>query len=71
MPQTKKKRPLDTIFTAVTSPTAIRRNVGHMPETVTAVDGVVFKRPLLLKELSSTSGRTAIAEDNEDWAQFT
>ncbi len=44
---------------------------GHMPETVTAVDGTVFKRPLLLKELSSTSGRTAIAEDNEDWAQFT
>lgn len=44
---------------------------GHMPETVTAADGAVFKRPLLLKELSSTSGRTAIAEDNEDWAQFT
>lgn len=44
---------------------------GHMPETVTAADGTVFKRPLLLKELSSTSGRTAIAEENEDWAQFT
>ena len=44
---------------------------GHMPETVTAADGAVFKRPLLLKELSSTSGRIAIAEDNEDWAHFT
>lgn len=69
---TTKKATLDTIFTVVTSPDSDKAKMwGHMPETVTAVDGTVFKRPLLLKELSSTSGRTAIAEDNEDWAQFT
>ncbi len=60
------------IFTVLTSPDVPQATMwGHMPETVTAADGAVFKRPLLLKELSSTSGRTAIAEDNEDWAQFT
>lgn len=69
---TTKKATLDTIFTVVTSPDSDKAKMwGHMPETVTAADGAVFKRPLLLKELSSTSGRTAIAEDNEDWAQFT
>ncbi len=69
---TTKKATLDTIFTVVTSPDSNKAKMwGHMPETVTAADGTVFKRPLLLKELSSTSGRTAIAEDNEDWAQFT
>ena len=69
---TTKKATLDTIFTVVTSPDSDKAKMwGHMPETVTAADGAVFKRPLLLKELSSTSGRTAIAEENEDWAQFT
>ncbi|HIA3647162.1 TPA: adhesion domain-containing protein [Escherichia coli] len=69
---TTKKATLDTIFTVVTSPDSNKAKMwGHMPETVTAADGTVFRRPLLLKELSSTSGRTAIAEDNEDWAQFT
>ncbi|EPM2150122.1 adhesion domain-containing protein [Escherichia coli] len=69
---TTKKATLDTIFTVVTSPDSNKAKMwGHMPETVTAADGTVFKRPLLLKELSSTSGRTAIAEENEDWAQFT
>ncbi|MGQ4133335.1 adhesion domain-containing protein, partial [Escherichia coli] len=69
---TTKKATLDTIFTVDTSPDSDKAKMwGHMPETVTAADGTVFKRPLLLKELSSTSGRTAIAEENEDWAQFT
>lgn len=69
---TTKKATLDTIFTVVTSPDSDKAKMwGHMPETVTAADGAVFKRPLLVKELSSTSGRTAIAEENEDWAQFT
>ncbi|MCV4861517.1 DUF823 domain-containing adhesin, partial [Escherichia coli] len=54
---TTKKATLDTIFTVVTSPDSDKAKMwGHMPETVTAVDGTVFKRPLLLKELSSTSG---------------
>lgn len=44
--------------------------MGHMPETVTAEDGTVFKRPRLLKELSSQTGRTSTLEDNENWALF-
>lgn len=43
---------------------------GHMPETVTAADGTVFKRPLLLKELAYQTGRTSTSEDNENWALF-
>ncbi|WP_137647650.1 adhesion domain-containing protein [Escherichia albertii] len=67
-----KKDSLDTIFTVVTSPDSGKAKMwGHMPETVTAADGTVFKRPLLLNELASLSGRTAVAEDNESWALFT
>lgn len=43
---------------------------GHMPETVTAEDGTVFKRPRLMKELASQTGRTSTLEDNENWALF-
>ncbi|EJZ2266223.1 RatA-like protein [Escherichia albertii] len=67
-----KKSSIDTIFTVVTSPDSSQAKMwGHMPETVTAADGTVFKRPRLLNELSSLSGRTAVAEDNESWALFT
>ncbi|HCP0517483.1 adhesion domain-containing protein [Escherichia coli] len=67
-----KKDSLDTIFTVVTSPDSSKAKMwGHMPETLTAADGTVFKRPLLIKELSSQTGRTAIFEDNENWALFT
>ncbi|ENC3160656.1 RatA-like protein [Escherichia albertii] len=67
-----KKDSLDTILTVVTSPDSGKAKMwGHMPETVTAADGTVFKRPLLLNELASLSGRTAVAEDNESWALFT
>ncbi|EFF0799991.1 RatA-like protein [Escherichia albertii] len=60
------------IFTTPTSPDITGAQMwGHMPETVTAADGTVFKRPLLLNELASLSGRTAVAEDNESWALFT
>lgn len=67
-----KKSSIDTIFTVVTSPDSSQAKMwGHMPETVTAADGTVFKRPRLLNERSSLSGRTAVAEDNESWALFT
>lgn len=66
-----KKDSLDTIFTVVTSPDSSQAKMwGHMPETVTAEDGTVFKRPRLLKELSSQTGRTSTLEDNENWALF-
>ncbi|NAL59173.1 RatA-like protein, partial [Escherichia coli] len=66
-----KKSSIDTIFTVVTSPDSSQAKMwGHMPETVTAEDGTVFKRPRLLKELSSQTGRTSTLEDNENWALF-
>ena len=66
-----KKDSLDTIFTVVTSPDSSKAKMwGHMPETVTAADGTVFKRPLLLKELAYQTGRTSTSEDNENWALF-
>lgn len=58
-------------LTVVTSPDSSQAKMwGHMPETVTAEDGTVFKRPRLLKELSSQTGRTSTLEDNENWALF-
>lgn len=66
-----KKSSIDTIFTVVTSPDSSQAKMwGHMPETVTAEDGTVFKRPRLLKELASQTGRTSTLEDNENWALF-
>ncbi|WP_334417029.1 adhesion domain-containing protein, partial [Escherichia coli] len=62
---------IDTIFTVVTSPDSSQAKMwGHMPETETAEDGTVIKRPRLLKELSSQTGRTSTLEDNENWALF-
>lgn len=45
---------LNVIFTVVTSPDTDKAQYwGHMPETVTGSDGVVFKRPLLATEVSN------------------
>ncbi|MCV5283713.1 DUF823 domain-containing adhesin, partial [Escherichia coli] len=39
---------LPVVFTVVTSPDSPKANFwGHMPETVTAADGMTYKRPLL------------------------
>ena len=66
------KATLPVVFTVVTSPDSPKANFwGHMAETVTASDGTIYKRPLLLKELSNTSGRNSTAENGEDWARFT
>lgn len=62
---------IDTIFTVVTSPDSAKAAYwGHMPETLTAMDGTVFKRPLLLDELSQKSGILGTPENNETWALF-
>lgn len=62
---------MDTIFTVVTSPDSAKAVYwGHMPETLTATDGTVFKRPLLLDELSQKSGILSNLENNETWALF-
>lgn len=45
---------IDTIFTVVTSPDSDKAKMwGHMPETVAAANGEVFKRPLLSAEIAS------------------
>ncbi|KFC96458.1 RatA family protein [Leminorella grimontii ATCC 33999 = DSM 5078] len=60
---------IDTIFTVVTSPDSDKATMwGHMPETVTAADGTVFKRPLLMAELPEGVSKNAYKENNEDWA---
>lgn len=62
---------LDAIFTVVTSPdSAMATYWGHMPDTVTAENGVVFERPKLLKELPSTSGVSQVNSNNEVWPVF-
>lgn len=62
---------MDTIFTVITSPDSSKATFwGHMPETATAEDGSVFKRPLLYSELNSTSGFSSQSESNELWAKF-
>lgn len=63
---------LDLIFTVLTSPDSPKATFwGHMAETVTAADGLVYKRPLLYSELSNTSDRTSFTEVGERWALFT
>lgn len=60
---------IDTIFTVVTSPDSDKANMwGHMPETVTAKNGVVFKRPLLRAEVNSSLSAGSSSENNETWA---
>ncbi|MBA1722909.1 hypothetical protein G9H41_25250, partial [Escherichia coli] len=62
---------LDAIFTVVTSPdSAMAAYWGHMPDTVTAENGVVFERPKLWKELPSTSGVSKVNSNNEVWPVF-
>lgn len=43
---------------------------GHMPDTVTAENGVVFERPKLLKELPSSAGVSQVTDNNEVWPLF-
>ncbi|WP_194206193.1 adhesion domain-containing protein [Superficieibacter sp. 1612_C1] len=63
---------LNVIFTVVTSPDTDKAQYwGHMPETVTSSDGVVFKRPQMMVEApaeSNTFGSRVYG--NEIWALF-
>ncbi|WP_338883597.1 inverse autotransporter beta domain-containing protein [Xenorhabdus sp. TH1] len=64
-PQTK-----DVIFTVVTSPDVPVANFwGHMPDTVVAENGVVFKRPRLQAELTANHlyANNTYSESNETW----
>ncbi|ENA9697351.1 hypothetical protein ABG299_002891 [Salmonella enterica subsp. enterica] len=59
---------IDTIFTVITSPDSNKAKMwGHMPETVTAANGKVFKRPLLLSEVASGVTSSGNIENNETW----
>ncbi|MBJ4954875.1 hypothetical protein JGF37_08095 [Salmonella enterica subsp. enterica serovar Goldcoast] len=58
---------IDTIFTVATSPDSDKAAMwGHMPETTTAANGTVFKRPLLLAEISDSVAGSS-KENNETW----
>lgn len=63
---------LNVIFTVISSPDSDKAQYwGHMPETVTSSDGVVFERPLLMNEAPShdnTFGSYSIG--NEIWSLF-
>lgn len=60
---------IETIFTVVTSPDSDKAMMwGHMPETVTATDGTVFRRPLLSAELPNDAPGGSNTEDNETWS---
>ncbi|MFJ7171775.1 adhesion domain-containing protein [Citrobacter freundii] len=62
---------IDTLFTVVTSPDTDKAKMwGHMPDTLTAADGMSYHRPLLLSELSSTANTSSHKENNETWAMF-
>ncbi|EDW6543296.1 RatA-like protein [Salmonella enterica subsp. enterica] len=57
------------IFTVITSPDTDKATYwGHMPETLTAQNGAVMKRPLLLKEGGARNG---IYINNETWMKQT
>ncbi|ESE90721.1 outer membrane protein RatB, partial [Salmonella enterica subsp. enterica serovar Paratyphi B str. SARA56] len=59
---------IDTIFSVVTSPNSDKAKMwGHMPETTTAANGVVFKRPLLSAEIASGFTHGDNTENNEAW----
>lgn len=63
---------IDTLFTVITSPDSAKATYwGHMPETLTATDGTVFKRPKLFNELAQTSGYKSASENYESWAVLT
>ncbi|EEJ7563636.1 RatA-like protein [Salmonella enterica subsp. salamae] len=57
------------IFTVITSPDTNKATYwGHMPETLTAQNGAVMKRPLLQTEGGTTNG---ILINNETWMRQT
>lgn len=69
---TKPQASLDAIFTVITSPDSDKANMwGHMPETATAANGVVFERPKLRSEVASPSSATVINAYNESWPGLT
>ncbi|EAZ8132124.1 hypothetical protein CGZ12_21885 [Salmonella enterica] len=55
-------------FTVPTSPDSDKAKMwGHMPETVAAANGEVFKRPLLSAEIASGITHGSNTENNETW----
>ncbi|WP_342344241.1 adhesion domain-containing protein [Citrobacter sp. FP75] len=62
---------LNVIFTVISSPDSDKAEYwGHMPETVTSSDGVVFKRPLLAAEAPSKDNTSGAYNGNEIWPIF-
>ncbi|EPF4823587.1 adhesion domain-containing protein [Escherichia albertii] len=60
--------PMDMISTVLTSPDSPKAtDWGHMPETATAANGVVFERPKLYAELPSTTSSSFHTVYYENW----
>lgn len=60
------------IFTVITSPDSAKATYwGHMPDTLTATDGTVFKRPLLFNELAQTGEVQFTSVNHEKWVLLT
>ncbi|QLN20085.1 RatA-like protein [Escherichia coli] len=59
---------LNTRFTVITSPdTDKAQHWGHMPETVTTKDGVVFERLKLFDEVLPSTNLTSRSVNGENW----
>lgn len=59
-------------FTVITSPDSDKAKMwGHMPETITASNGLVFQRPLLRAELSNNAYTSVLNGVNEEWYAIT
>lgn len=59
-------------FTVLTSPDSDKARMwGHMPETITASNGLVFQRPLLRAELSNNAYTSVLNGVNEQWYSIT
>ncbi|WP_286634286.1 adhesion domain-containing protein, partial [Escherichia coli] len=55
---------LPVVFTVLTSPDSPKAKFwGHMAETATGDDGLIYKRPLLRDEISASSGISTLTEE--------
>ncbi|GAB0556687.1 hypothetical protein MC04F13_35270 [Escherichia coli] len=62
---------LPVVFTVLTSPDSPKAKFwGHMAETATGDDGLIYKRPLLRDEISASSGISTLTEEGESWSMF-
>ncbi len=65
------KSTLPVVFTVLTSPDSPKAKFwGHMAETATGDDGLIYRRPLLRDENSATTSIGTLVEEGEAWSTF-